>query len=316
MDDNVRKQFQIPDLPVFIGMATLGDDEDGHLVLIRDGRMEKLKVLNEDLKSMTGVHEVISVASVSGAASVDGTLNVGPLVDITPARLWKSRILSDQLLTPNLITKDARTVLVFLILNEATVELMINSEAQLKAKLARAFPASATSVGGVPAVQMDLSLLLNKELRKFPRFVVSGLRADFASDFPDLLDDVDPAPTDSFRQHHGSGVDGRHGYDIYDSLRDNSDFGIYYGCRAFGAHSLRVYEDSTHAPPGQTKVSLILNSKPRDLVAELARCAHDMCRLPDLARRRRPAHPQLRHRCGDCGHVVVAPHRAFGLSRR
>jgi len=50
---------------------------------------------------------------------------------------------------------------------DAKVETLVSANGRIQRILARRFPGSKTSVGGAPAVQTDLGLLLNKELRNF-----------------------------------------------------------------------------------------------------------------------------------------------------
>lgn len=258
MDESVRNKFRIPDLPVFIGMVSLNNDAAG--TWFDPIRMKSLKELTEQIKALKDVHDVISVANVNGAADVDGVLSVGPLVDITPARIWKSRILDDQLLTPGLVTRDGRTVLIYMVLKNATVETLVGAESQLKTRLARAFPDSATSVGGVPAVQTDLGLLLNKELMNFLALSFVGCALILMLIFRTFSTMLIPILLTGFANIMVLGLMAVTGM-TFTILSTTIPILVFITVVALSAHILlRVYEDSQHAPAGQTKWRLILNS--------------------------------------------------------
>src|SRR6185312_6276205 len=57
--------------------------------------------------------------------------------------------------------------LVYVQLQNANVDLLVSFESQFRKTLSEGFPDSQVSIGGVPAVQTDLGLLLDKELRNF-----------------------------------------------------------------------------------------------------------------------------------------------------
>ena len=165
MDQEVRKLFNIEDKPTFIGVLNLKEGEAGNWLV--PTRIHRLAALTKEIKDVKGVDMALSVANVAGAASSDGSLMVGELVNLVPEKDWNSRILHDKLLTPNLISADGRTIVLFIQLKTAEVAGMVEANAQFKKMLAGAFPEAVTDVGGVPAIQTDLGLLLNKELVNF-----------------------------------------------------------------------------------------------------------------------------------------------------
>ena len=165
MDQEVRKLFNIEDKPTFIGVLNLKEKEVGNWLV--PARIHRLASLTKTIKEVKGVDMALSVANVAGAASSDGSLMVGELVNLVPEKDWNDRILHDKLLTPNLISGDGRTIVLFIQLKSAEVAGMVEANAQFKTMLASAFPEAITDVGGVPAIQTDLGLLLNKELVNF-----------------------------------------------------------------------------------------------------------------------------------------------------
>lgn len=165
MDQDVRERFNIVDRPTFIGLITLTDTEPG--TWLEPARMQQLEAATEAVAGIPGATMALSVSNVDGAADLHGNLNVGKLVKLLPPENWKNRILKDRLLSPTLITPDGRSVLIIGQVENATIQLLVDFQARFRKTLTEKFPNATTSVGGVPAVQTDLGLLLIKELKNF-----------------------------------------------------------------------------------------------------------------------------------------------------
>lgn len=161
MDEKVRERFHLVDRPIFIGVIRNQNSWFNH------ESITELKKLTAELEALSGVHEIIDIANVQGARSENQTINLGKLIDLTPPNLWPARFLQDQMLSPNLVSKDGRTVVIYAALDNGNADLMVHFLSDFRDKLKNHFPQSETSVGGVPAVQTDLGILLNKELRTF-----------------------------------------------------------------------------------------------------------------------------------------------------
>lgn len=257
-DQSVRRRFQMPDLPMFIGLVSLAQDEEGSWFSAE--RMQHLKEVSATIRGWDRVHSVIAISNVSGAADVDGALNVGPLVEITPQRLWKKRILSDQLLTPNLITKDGRTVLIYVVLKDARVESLVSAEEELKDLLAREFPRSHTSIGGVPAVQTDLGLLLLKELRNFLLLSFLSCALILILIFRSYLTMLIPLALTAFANIMVLALMAWTGL-TFTILSSTIPILVFITVVALSAHVLlRIYEDAHHAPSGESKWQLIVRT--------------------------------------------------------
>ncbi len=165
MDREVRAHFHLTDLPLFIGVVTLAENETG--TWLEADRIKKLTQATQELKTISGVGSAISLGNIDGAVEQVGLISVAPLVQVTAVQDWPDRILKDPLLTPNLITADQKTVLIYLQLTNANVELMAHFAPDVKQILQKYYPSSIINVGGVPAIQTDLGLLINQELKNF-----------------------------------------------------------------------------------------------------------------------------------------------------
>jgi predicted RND superfamily exporter protein len=136
--------------------------------------VHNLSQVTKAMEEIDGVAHILNISNVEGAAEIDGVINVGPITQVTPASQWAGRILNDVLLVPSVISKDGRTVLVFAQLKNANVGLLVKFQEQFRAILNREFPHSVVRIGGVPAVQTDLGLLLNKELVNFIMLTIAA----------------------------------------------------------------------------------------------------------------------------------------------
>lgn len=165
MDQEVRSHFHLTDLPLFVGMLTLGPGETGSWLDLE--RIQKLAQSGQELKNLESVEQAVSIANVEAATEIKGVVSVGPLVQMTAAENLQKRILEDPLLSPSLISKDEKTALIYLQLKSADAQVLAHFQPKVSEILQKNFPQSLVTIGGVPAIQTDLGLLLNRELRNF-----------------------------------------------------------------------------------------------------------------------------------------------------
>lgn len=172
-DDNTRQIFQLADSQPFIITAKLGNEGE---TWFEKNKIEKLERLTDLLKNFPGVKGTLSLANIQGAIDKNEGLSVGPVLKNLPQSAWAQETLSNPLISPTLISKDAQTASV--IVNIQSLEshelsqLRENLEVTAKASL----PFSHVEIGGTPAVQTDVGVLLKTEIRNF---VVLGFVACF-----------------------------------------------------------------------------------------------------------------------------------------
>jgi uncharacterized protein len=166
-DDRARARFQLPEFEPVFALISLGAAETG--TWLESARVEKLKKTTEDLGSIEGIYRTLSLGTIEGASSSakDG-ITVGRLLELTPEPLWKERVLHDPILTPHLISADARTVVVgFWIDTQLSTSQSGKAQDEARRRMQAAFPASQVSLGGVPAMQIEMGRVLGTELRNF-----------------------------------------------------------------------------------------------------------------------------------------------------
>lgn len=165
-DDRLKARFQLPELEPYFALVTLPKENKGTFLEARP--ITTLKDATEALAKVEGVRYAISIATVEGASSSPEGLTVGRLLELTPEAKWAERVLPDPILTPQLISQDARTAVVAVGLDPelaSTTNHKIQDDS--REALRRAFPGAEVRLGGVPAVQYEMSAVLGKELKNF-----------------------------------------------------------------------------------------------------------------------------------------------------
>lgn len=162
MDQQVRQAFHISESPAFI--VTI-QQPTGNWFEIK--KLKELQEISDKVAKWSGVHRAISIGNLSGAFMQKGQLIVGPLIEQGQAKDLKERLLNDPLITPGLLSKDGTTALLYVEMKEVSVQELGKVQTKLKPTLQQVFKHASISVGGVPAIQSDITWLLNKEVRHF-----------------------------------------------------------------------------------------------------------------------------------------------------
>ncbi|NUM88173.1 MAG: MMPL family transporter, partial [Bdellovibrionales bacterium] len=161
-DDKAKARFQLSELePVLVVL------EHPHTWLDED-RIHKLRSATERVAQLDpAVEKAISLATVEGASPGRGGITVGRLLELTPPENWSQRVLGDPILTPQILSQDERTTVVVATLSDVPMAKMTEIQEKMRALLQETFPETKVSLGGVPAVQAEMSRVLGLELRNF-----------------------------------------------------------------------------------------------------------------------------------------------------
>lgn len=172
-DEHTRELFQLPDAQPFIITAKLGNSADTWL---EKDKIEKLERLTDLLTHFPGVKGTLSLASVQGALNTKEGLSVGPLLKHLPQEKWEAETLNNPLISPTLISKDAKTASVIVNIKPLNTQELLHLRQNLEVTASAAVPFARVEIGGTPAVQTDVGVLLQTEIRNF---VVLGFLACF-----------------------------------------------------------------------------------------------------------------------------------------
>lgn len=163
-DDKMKARFQLPEIEPFFALVTLAEGQGDWL---EKKNADLLRVTTDSLKELEGVNYSVSIATIEGASSSKEGLTVGRLLELTPEAKWKERILKDPILTPQLISPDARTAVVAVGLHTIPAERSQAIQDETRKQLSSAFGVGSVRLGGIPAVQAEISKTLGQELKNF-----------------------------------------------------------------------------------------------------------------------------------------------------
>ncbi len=164
LDAKTKKTFQISDLQPFIATLQIFGDKQSWL---EAEKIQALKQTTEDLSKIAGVKNSLSLATVEGAISSREGLSIGPLLKSIPTGKWQEQVLKNSILTPALISRDAKTVSVIININEISAADLQGLKSHIETTVQRDLPFAKVEIGGSPAVQSDISTLLQSEIRNF-----------------------------------------------------------------------------------------------------------------------------------------------------
>lgn len=136
-------------------------------------RLSGLKAATEHLAEVPNVSRVLSLANIQGASESNNSVNVGSLASLSEGAELRTRVLADPIFTPLIISGDGRTTLFILSVRDLNTKLIADTVSAARTELLRNFGAEAEiKIGGVPAIQSELSDLLSREVVHFMGFAL------------------------------------------------------------------------------------------------------------------------------------------------
>nr|WP_295899246.1 outer membrane lipoprotein-sorting protein [uncultured Bdellovibrio sp.] len=172
-DEHTRQLFQLSDSQPFIITAKIPSESE---TWFQKEKIQSLERLTDLLAHFPGVKNTLSLATVQGAINSDHGLSVGPLLQSLPAEKWQSETLNNPLISPTLISKDGKTASVIVNIKPLNTQELLHLRQNLAVTASASVPFSHVEIGGTPAVQTDVGVLLQTEIRNF---VVLGFIACF-----------------------------------------------------------------------------------------------------------------------------------------
>lgn len=172
-DDSTRQIFHLADSQPFIITAKLPQPGETWL---EKNRIERLERLTDLLMNFPGVKGTLSLANIQGAIDNKEGLSVGPVLKSIPQKQWAQETLNNPLISPTLISKDGQTASVIVNIQSLESHELSQLREDLEVTAKASLPFSTVEIGGTPAVQTDVGVLLKSEIRNF---VVLGFIACF-----------------------------------------------------------------------------------------------------------------------------------------
>lgn len=172
-DEHTKLAFQLSEAQPFIVTAKIKDDGENWFT---QDKINSLKSLTELLANFPGVKSTLSLATVQGAVNNKDGLSVGPLLQNLPTEKWEAETLVNPLISPTLISQDGKTASVIVNIKSLNTKDLLNLRQNLEVTATASVPFAHIEIGGTPAVQTDVGVLLQTEIRNF---VVLGFLACF-----------------------------------------------------------------------------------------------------------------------------------------
>lgn len=172
-DEHTRQLFQLPDSQPFVITARLSSS---HQTWFEKDKIQSLERLTDLLAHFPGVKATMSLTSAQGAVNSEQGLSVGPLLKSLPPDQWQTETLNNPLISPLLISKDAKTASVIVNVKLLKTQELLHLRQNLEVTANAALPFAQVEIGGTPAVQTDVGVLLQNEIRNF---VILGFLACF-----------------------------------------------------------------------------------------------------------------------------------------
>ncbi len=164
-NEEIVKTFELRETAAFF--ATLEIPAGAKGTWLEPKRMADLKEITEKLSALEDVGSVVSLANVSMAIADKSELHIGPIGDVLPPKKWNAAVTNQQLLEPQLITKDHRTVLVAIEPRTTVNSKLAVLENRIRRTIRSTIIPYHTGLAGVPVMQSRLSEKLKSEVGKF-----------------------------------------------------------------------------------------------------------------------------------------------------
>lgn len=172
-DEQTRQTFQLNESQPFIITAKIKDTNE---TWFHQKSIEQLGQLTDLLAHFPGVKNALSLATVQGAINNEAGLSVGPLLKNLPVATWEKETTQNPLISPTLISKDGKTASIIVNIRPLNTAEIAQLRQNLEITAAAGVPFAHIEIGGTPAVQTDVGILLQSEIRNF---VILGFLACF-----------------------------------------------------------------------------------------------------------------------------------------
>lgn len=162
-EEQSRETFQLSELQPFVIIAKLND----HSTWYDKSKIHALKKITLALALLPGVSETLSLATIQGVQNNHNELSIGPLLEHTPEDRWPFDIPKNPLVAPNFISADGTIASIVVQVKSGTTSDLKFLRQELTIKSKAVLPFAEISLGGTPAVQADINVLLESEIRNF-----------------------------------------------------------------------------------------------------------------------------------------------------
>ncbi len=156
----IRQTFQLQEQPSYL-IVLEGPN------WLTPAAMANLTKVTKKIRAMKEVRSAFSIGTLEGALNQGTDLTIGPLYERLPAKNWKNFTQDNELIRSQLISKDGKSVLLIVEPAILSMQALNDFSKKLKTTFEKNLPGVKSEIGGVPAIQAQLSSKLLQELRLF-----------------------------------------------------------------------------------------------------------------------------------------------------
>lgn len=169
-----RQIFQLQDRPSYLISLELFQTSQNWL---HPEKMQKLRDLTKKISELESVKFTFSMATLEGAVAENDTLTVGPIYERMPASKWESFTVQNTLIMNQLLSSDFLSTIISVEPKDTNTTVLNRLTHSLKEIASQTIPEAKVRLGGIPAIQSELSVQLLDEFKIFAilSLVVFGL---------------------------------------------------------------------------------------------------------------------------------------------
>lgn len=162
LEHGVQKRFSMhPSAPFLVVLHSTNSN------WLEQENLSKLKNLTNEVSGMVNVGTAVSLGTVEIAVNQGSDLRVGTLAESVPQTEWRAALANYPLLKPSLISEDLKSAIIAVEPKSMSTEDLLALKTALEARVQHLPAGVSAEVSGVPAMQIQLGVKLQKEVGDF-----------------------------------------------------------------------------------------------------------------------------------------------------
>ncbi len=159
-----RQIFQLQDRPSYLISLELFQTSQNWL---HPEKMQKLRDLTKKISELESVKLTFSMATLEGAVSEGDTVSVGSIYERMDPSKWQSFTIQNTLIMNQLLSSDFLSTIISVEPKDSSTNALSKLSALLKQTVSETVPEAKIHLGGIPAIQSELSVQLLDEFKIF-----------------------------------------------------------------------------------------------------------------------------------------------------
>lgn len=128
-------------------------------------QMQGLRKFSQELAKNKEIQSTLSLATLEGALQSQNELNVGPLFENLKPQNWQAYVNKNELIKSQLISEDKKSTLILVEPKKVSTLKLLKIQESIQSFALKTFKNTQVEIGGVPAIQSQLSSQLGHDLK-------------------------------------------------------------------------------------------------------------------------------------------------------